>query len=98
MRETSTTENIYDLVINSLKEIGGMDHIKIKKKLVCVRVDGASVMQGKMNGLCVKIKLLNSPFMISINCMAHIMNLAFKIVSKFPLVSKVEDLVCETHA
>ena len=30
--------------------------------------------------------------------MAHMMNLAFKIVSKFPLVSKVEELVCETHA
>jgi hypothetical protein len=25
-RENSTTENIYELVINSLKEIGGMDH------------------------------------------------------------------------
>ena len=30
--------------------------------------------------------------------MAHRMNLAFKIVSKFPLVSKVEELVRETHA
>ena len=36
--------------------------------------------------------------MINIHCMAHRMNLAFKIVSKFPLVSKVEDLVRETHA
>jgi hypothetical protein len=30
--------------------------------------------------------------------MAHRMNLAIKIVRKFPLVSKVEDLVRETHA
>ena len=30
--------------------------------------------------------------------MAHRMNLAFKIVSNFPLVSKVEELVHETHA
>ena len=29
---------------------------------------------------------------------AHRMNLAFKIVIKFPLVSKVEELVHETHA
>ena len=30
--------------------------------------------------------------------MAHGMNLAFKIVSKLPLVSKVEELVHEIHA
>ena len=49
-------------------------------------------------GFCVKLQLLASLFMISIHCMAHRMNLAFKIVSKFPLVSKVEELVRETHA
>ena len=59
---------------------------------------GAPIMQGQRNGLCVKIKLLASPFMISIHCMVHRMDLAFKIVSKFPVVSKVEELVCETHA
>ena len=36
--------------------------------------------------------------MTSIHCMAHRMNFSFQIVSKFPLVSKVEELVCETHA
>ena len=30
--------------------------------------------------------------------MSHKMNLGFKIASKFPLVSKVEELVHETHA
>ena len=36
--------------------------------------------------------------MINIHCMSHMMNLAFKILSKFPLVSKVEELVCESYA
>ena len=44
---------------------------------------------------CVKLKLLASPYMLSIHFMPHRMNLAFKIVSKFPLVSKVEALVRE---
>ena len=70
----------------------------IAKRLVCVGADGASIMQGQRNGLCVKLQLLASPFMISIHSMAHMMNLAFKIVSKFPLVSKVEEPVRETHA
>jgi hypothetical protein len=41
MRENSTTENIYELVINSLKEIGGMDHLMIENKLVCFGEYGA---------------------------------------------------------
>ena len=98
MKNSSTNGNIYELVIKTLKEIGGMDDLMITKRLVCVGANGASIMQGKMNGLCVKLQLLASPFMISIHCMAHRMNLAFKKVSKFPLVSKVEELVHETHA
>jgi hypothetical protein len=47
MRDRSTTENIYELVINSLKEIGGMDHLMIVTKLACVGADGALVMQGQ---------------------------------------------------
>lgn len=97
MRVTSTTENIYELVLNSLKE-SSMDHLMIAKKLVCVGADGASIMQGQRNGLCVRLQLLTSPYMLNVLCMAHRMNLAFKIVSKFPSVSKVEDLVRETHA
>jgi hypothetical protein len=85
-------------LIKTLKEIGGMDHLMIAKKLVCVEVDGASIMQGKRNGLSVKLQLLASPFMINIHCIAHRMNIAFKIVIQFPLVSKFEDLVRETHA
>jgi hypothetical protein len=93
MRENSTIKNIYEVVINSLKEIGGMDHFMITKKLVCVVADGASVMQGQNNGLCVRLQLLTSPYMLNTHRMTHMMNLAFKIVSKFPSVSKVEDLV-----
>ena len=98
MKNSSTAGNIYELVIKTLKEIGGMDDLMITKRLVCVGEDGASILQGQRNGICVKLKLLASPFMINIHCMAHRMNLAFKKVSKFPLVSKVEELVHETHA
>jgi hypothetical protein len=56
MRDNSIAENIYELVINSLKEIGGMDHLMIAKKLVHVEVDGALVMQGQRNGICVRLQ------------------------------------------
>ena len=89
MKKSSTTGNIYELVINTLKEISGMDDLMIAKRLVCVGEDGASIMQGKMNCLCVKLKLLASLIMISIHCMAHGMNLTFIIVIKFPRGLKV---------
>lgn len=98
MSDCSTPGNIYELVANSLKEIGGMNLLMIAKKLVCVGADGASVMRGQRNDLCVKLQLSASSYMLSIHCMAHMMNLAFKIVNKFPLVSKVEDIVHEVHA
>ena len=53
MTKRSTTENIYELVIDSLKEIGGMDDLMTAKRLVCVGADGASIMQGQRNGICV---------------------------------------------
>ena len=45
MKKSSTAGNIYELVIKTLKEIGGMDDLMIAKRLVCVVVDGASIMQ-----------------------------------------------------
>ena len=98
MSNSSIAENIYELVIKSLKEIGGMDGLMITKKLVCVGADGAAVMQGQRNGLCVRLQLSAAPYMLGIHCMAHRMNLAFKIVSTFPSVSNVEYLVREVHA
>jgi len=56
MRETSTTKNIYELVLNGLKE-SGMDQLMIAKKFVCVRANGAMVMQGQKNGFYVRLQL-----------------------------------------
>ena len=81
-----TSENIYELVIDSLKKISGMDHSTIAKKLVCVGADGASIMQGQRNVLCARLQLLPSPYMLNIHCMVHRINIAFKIVRNFSLV------------
>ena len=70
MRKNSTIENSYELVMENLKEIQGMDHSMITKMLVCVGADGASAMQGQRNGLCARMQLSASAFMLSIHCMA----------------------------
>eukprot|EP01018_Ginkgo_biloba_P020839 Gb_12925 [translate_table: standard] len=98
MQVNSSAESLFEVVIKNLKDIGGMSNAMIAQKLVCGGANGASVMQGQRNGLCVRLQLSISPYMLSIHCMAHRMNLAFKIVSKFSHVCKVEDLVREVHA
>ena len=75
-----------------------MNHSMIAKKLVYVGVDGALVIQEQRNGLCAILQLSASPYILSIHCIAHRMNLSFKMVSNFSLVSKVEYLVREVHA
>lgn len=70
----------------------------IAKKLVCVGVDGASVIQGHKNSLCIKLQTSCSPYMTAIHCMDHKMNLSFKIVSKYLVVTNVEDLIIELYS
>ena len=98
MRANSTAENLYLEVKKALNEIVGMDDLKIAKKLVCVGADGAAVMQGQRTGLCERLQTSIVPYMLGIHCMAHRMNLSYKIVRTFPIVSKVEDLIRELHS
>eukprot|EP01018_Ginkgo_biloba_P012269 Gb_00696 [translate_table: standard] len=52
----SSAENLFEVVIKNLKDIGGMSNAMIAQKLVCVGANGASVMQGQWNGLCVRMQ------------------------------------------
>lgn len=98
MRGNSTIENLYLEVKKALNEIVGMDNLTIAKKLVCVGADGATVMQGQRTSLCIRLQTSIAPYMVGIHYMAHRMNLAYRIVSNFPTMSKVEDLVHELHS
>lgn len=71
MRANSTTENLYLEVKKALNEIAGMDDLTIAKKLVCVRADGAIVMQGQRIGLCERLQTSITPYMLGIHYMAH---------------------------
>ena len=98
LSDNATSETLFQLVKSNLIEYGAMDELTIVKKLVYVGVDGASVMQGQRNDLCTKMQTSCSPYVVGIHYMAHRMNLAFRVVKKFPSVNKVEDLVRELYA
>lgn len=82
-------KNLCKLIVSYLKEITGMDNYNIATKLIYVGANGASVMQGHKNGLCIKLQINYASYMISIHCMVHRINLSYKIVSNFNNVLKV---------
>ena len=69
----------------------------IAQKLVHVGADGALVMQGHKNGLVTKLKIFAAPYILGIHYMAHIMNLAFGMVSNYPQIYRVEVLIKEIY-
>lgn len=75
-----------------------MDNYDIATKCICVGLDGASVTQGNNNGLCVKIQTTYASYMIAIHCMSHRMNLSYKIVNNFEIVTMVKELVHDIHS
>ncbi|KAH9316632.1 hypothetical protein KI387_025259, partial [Taxus chinensis] len=98
MVEKCNAENLHKIVVSHLKDITGMIDYEIATKLVCVGVVGASLMQGYRTWLCVQLQTTMAPYMLPIHCMAHRMNLAYKMVSNHENVVKLEDLIRELHA
>ncbi|KAH7428771.1 hypothetical protein KP509_09G016700 [Ceratopteris richardii] len=98
LKGSATSNLLVQLVLDSISNIGGMSISDINQKIVCIGVDGCSVMHGLRNGLCVQLQQNYTPYALGIHCMSHRTNLAFKIVSEFVFVQKVEDLVHQAYA
>ena len=45
MKEACNIENLYNLVVNNLKEIANLTDVEIARKLIFISADGALVMQ-----------------------------------------------------
>lgn len=95
--EENTMQSMYDLAKKSLNEIAGMDDFTISQKLVCVGENGSTMMQVHRNGLCTKLKIIIAPYMVPIQCMVHILNLAFKIVHEYEEGARVDYLIIKLY-
>lgn len=98
MVENCNAENLYNLVIKNLKEVSNMNDFEIVIKLICVGADGAIVMQGQRNGICIILQTISSPYLIPIHCMAHRLNLSYNIISVHNDVAEVKDLIRELYS
>ena len=61
MKESVSAEKLYNIVMNTLCDISGLDGVNIAKMLVCFGADGASVMQGNRNGLSTQLHASATP-------------------------------------
>jgi hypothetical protein len=60
---------------------------------VCFRADGASVLQGKRQGVTTQLQVKHAPHMHGMHCVVHRTDLPVEVLSELPLVSRVEELI-----
>jgi hypothetical protein len=68
------------------------------QKLFCFVVDGVSTFQCTKIGVTKQINTNYAHFSISVHCMAHRGNLAFKVLSTLGIISSIKDLLQSCHA
>eukprot|EP00884_Botryococcus_braunii_P021541 jgi/Botrbrau1/8070/Bobra.13_2s0036.1 len=85
----ATGENIAKIIVNELKDVMPSTW-DIRRHLVCVGCDGASVMLGEVKGVAGILKSSQAPFVTAMHCAAHKVSLACKGFVKNDLYQKVD--------
>ena len=93
----ANAENITNVIVDSLKEFGGIAEAKIFDKLVGYGADGASVNIGHKSGVGKRIQN-KQPLITVVHCMAHRLELSFKdVLSKSKVQSQVVNLLTNIY-
>ncbi|KAH7297086.1 hypothetical protein KP509_26G052700, partial [Ceratopteris richardii] len=62
LKGSATSNSLVQLVLDSISSIGGMPICDINQKMVCIGVDGCSIIYGRRNGLCVQLQQNYMPY------------------------------------
>jgi hypothetical protein len=85
--------NLIKVITSALETYGGISRSNLHLKLVCFRVDGASVLQDKWQCVTTHIQVKHVPHMHGIHYVAHRTNLGIEDLSDLPLMSHVGKLL-----
>ncbi len=85
-----TASGLKCALVECLHDTLGLSAAQLASKLVAFGADGASVMQGHLNGLAVQVQADCAPFAVGIRCPGHSAALAAKTASKTPLFAKMQ--------
>jgi len=86
-------DNIILLITNFLMTQKGLHEEDFISKLVYFGVDGVNTFQGFRSKITVQIQQQYVPFVTSVHCMAHHINLVVQTFSHLPLVLHIEALL-----
>jgi hypothetical protein len=97
VRGGATANNLTKVILAALEEAGGMDKIANRTKLISFGADGMSVFQGCRTGVATQLRMKHAPFLISVHCFAHRLNLAYKSLSSMGVMPGIEGLLSSTY-
>ena len=95
--EGGGAENIAKMIVSALTNQGGLTPNEIRDRFMAFGADGASVLQGKRNGVTTKLQVSHAPHMQGMHCVAHRSNLAVQCLSDLEMVARIENLLAALH-
>jgi hypothetical protein len=96
--EGSRNDNLIKVIMEALMIGGGVPRDQIAQKLICFGANGVDVFQGVKSGVTKQIKKNYAPHSIGAHCMAHCTNLVMQILSRLPLVIRLENMLQTLHS
>jgi hypothetical protein len=96
--EESTAGHVTKVIVNAVVRDGGLTTEEIRQRLVCFGSDGASVLQGKRNGVTVQIQGMHAPHCQSMHCVAHRTDLAVEVLLELSMISAIKKLLRKLHS
>jgi len=95
--EGGSAESISNIILGALAKQGGLTPQQIRDRFMAFGADGASVLQGKKNGVTNRLQVSHAPHMQGMHCVAHRSNLAVQCLSDLEMVSRIETLLSALH-
>ena len=98
VEEGSGSYNLIIVIMGALRGDANMERLALAKTLLCLGANGVSTFQGPKTWVTLQIHIKYVSVALSVHCMAHHCNLAFKTLSKLDIISHIEGLSKSSHA
>lgn len=85
--------NLTSLLLETVGNFGDLSNEQLARKVVMMAADGASVLQGHLNGVIVRVQEEVGPFLLGMHCHAHRADLAGATISECLLMQHLISLI-----
>jgi len=93
-----TTENIYNVMLQTVLIQGGLIEVEIGKKLVSIGANGGSMFTRCRTSVSMQMKEKLAPYLVVMHCCAHHTNLTIQTFYFLSIMHCLEDLLQSLHS